>query len=152
MFRWNMSLETGIDGIDHGRRALLESMADFFLILDDTALNQKLVAERTGAIFTAMKTAFTTENAFLKPHGEMGAKHEAIHAAFLHSYVELCKKLVPRIKSLKQAQQACLEIYRLIDTGVYHHITDETQDYKHMARHPVKTGQAAALTSARAGS
>ena len=150
MFRWNMSLETGIADIDHGRRILLEAMADFFQILDTPSLNQKLVAERTGAIYTAMKAAFAAEDAMLSAHGETGIKHQATHAAFLLSYVELCKKLVPKIKGLKQAQQACLEIYRLIDTGVYHHVTDESVTYKHMVRHPASGGDA--VTSAKAGS
>ena len=141
MFHWNMSLETGIEVVDHGRRVLLEAMADFFQILDDPALNQRLVAERTGAIYTAMKAAFAAENTVLTPLGDEGGKHQAVHAAFLLSYVDLCKKLVPRIKSLKQARQACLEIYRLIDTGVYHHITDEALAYKHMAKHPPKPEQ-----------
>jgi hemerythrin len=140
MFCWNMSLETGIEEVDHGRRVLLEAMADFFLVMDDPALNHKLMAERTGAIFSAMKAAFSIENAFLKPHGEAGSKHEAAHAAFLLSYVELCKKLVPQVKNMKQAQQACLEIYRLMEGGLYHHISDEALGYKHMIRHPSKTG------------
>lgn len=140
MFRWNMSLETGIASVDRGRHLLLEAMADFFLILDDPALNQKLVAERTGAIYTAMKAAFTAEDKILETHGDQGIKHQAIHAAFLLHYVDLCKKLVPKIKNLKQAQQCCLEIYRLIDTGAYHHLNDEVLAYKHMTKHPAKTG------------
>ena len=135
MFLWNVSLETGIEGIDHGRRLLLESMADFFQIIDAPSLNQKLVAERTGAIYTAMKAAFAAENSLLEPQGDSGAKHQATHAAFLLHYVDLCKKLVPRIKTLKQAQQCCLEIYRLVDSGIYHHIKDEVLGYKHMAKH-----------------
>ncbi len=140
MFRWNMSLETGIESVDHGRRVLLEAMADFFQILDAPSLNPKLVAERTGAIYTAMKAAFVAEDTFLTPRGEEGTKHQATHAAFLLSYVELCKKLVPKLKTLKQAQQACLEIYRLVDTGLYHHIQDEALAYKHMVKHLEKTG------------
>ncbi|MDO8607580.1 MAG: hypothetical protein Q7R40_13665 [Phaeospirillum sp.] len=136
MFRWNMSLETGEKAIDHGRHRLLEAMADFFLIVDDPALNQKLVAERTGAIYTAMKTAFAAEDKVLASHGEAGTKHEATHAAFLLHYVELCKKLVPKIKNLKQARQSCLEIYRIVDGGIYHHLNEEVLAYKHMLKHP----------------
>lgn len=136
MFRWNMSLETGIAKVDHGRRALIEAMADFFQILDDPELNHRLVAERTGAIFTAMKTAFAAEDEFLKTRGEDAAPHLADHASFILSYVDLCKKLVPKIKGLKQAQQACLEIYRLIDLGLYRHLTGEAVAYKHMQKHP----------------
>lgn len=150
MFRWNMSLETGIADIDHGRRVLVEAMADYFQIIDLPSLNQKLVAERTGAIYTAMKAAFAAEDSVLNGHGEPGAKHQATHAAFLLSYVDLCKKLVPKIKTLKQAQQACLEIYRLVDTGVYHHVTDESVAYKHMLRHPASSD--GALTPAKTGS
>ena len=150
MFRWNMSLETGIADIDRGRRILLEAMADFFQILDMPSLSQRLVAERTGAIYTAMKAAFASEDAVLNNHGESGVTHQATHATFLRSYVDLCKKLVPKIKNLKQAQQACLEIYRLIDTGVYQHLTGESVTYKHMLRHPPSSGDA--VTSAKAGS
>ncbi|RAU20409.1 hypothetical protein CU669_18650 [Paramagnetospirillum kuznetsovii] len=144
MFRWNMSLETGLEAIDHGRRQLLEAMADFFQILDNPALNQKLVAERTGAIFTAMKAAFTAEDQYLKTRSESeGSPHMATHAAFMLSYVELCKKLVPKIKNIKQGQQACLEIYRNIDGGLYHHINDEALAYKHMVKHPAKAAEKA---------
>jgi hemerythrin len=132
MFLWNMSLETGIASVDHGRKALLETMADFFQVIDLPNLNQKLVAERTGAIYTAMKAAFTAENEYLKSQAEDSSAHQGRHADFLRTYVDLCKKLVPKIKTLKQAQQSCLEVYRLIDTGVYHHITDEVLAYKHM--------------------
>ena len=142
MFLWNMSLETGIEDVDHGRRVLLEAMADFFQIVDAPGLNQKLVAERTGAIYTTMKAAFAAEDAVLAPQGESGDRHKAVHAAFLLAYVELCRKLVPKIRSLKQAQQACLEIYRTIDTGPYLHIKDEVLAYKHMAKHPEKPGAA----------
>jgi hemerythrin len=135
MFRWSMSLETGNASVDHERRILLEAMADYFQIIDDPTLNQKLVAEKTGAIYTAMKNAFTAESPVLQSWGEEGVKHEATHASFLHSYVELCKKLVPKIKNLKQAQQACLEIYRLVEIAIYHHITEEAVTYKHWAKH-----------------
>lgn len=137
MFRWNMSLETGIAPVDQGRRVLIEAMADFFQIIDNPALNQKMVAERTGAIYTAMKTAFTAEDEFLKAQTTDTTSHQATHAAFLLAYVEMCKKLVPKIKMLKQAQQACLEIYRLIDTGVYRHVSEEVLPYKHMRQKPM---------------
>jgi hemerythrin len=151
MFRWNMSLATGIETIDHGRHQLLEAMADFFLILDDPALSQKLVAERTGAIFSAMKASFAAEDEFLKkrPEEEV-AKHLADHAAFQQSYVDLCKKFVPKIKNVKQAQQSCLEIYRNIDTGVYPHLNGEAMAYKHMLRHPAKSDDVPKSSSASA--
>lgn len=140
MFRWNMTLETGIESVDHGRRVLLEAMADFFLALDDPRLNQHLVAERTGAIFNAMKEAFAVEDKALASHSDAEAAHHiATHAALKLSYVDLCKKLVPRIKTLKQAQQVCLEIYRNIDSGLYHHINDEALAYKHRLKHPPAT-------------
>jgi hemerythrin len=142
MFRWNMSLETGIGGVDHGRRALIEAMADFFQILDAPDLNHRLVAERTGAIYKAMKAAFDAEGAVLTEHGDAGESHRLNHAKFLASYVDLCKKLVPSIKGPKQARQACLEIYQLIDTGLYRHLSEEAVGYKARLRHPPdrKTG------------
>lgn len=135
MFRWNMSMETGNDGIDHARRALLEAMADFFQILDARDLNQHLVAERTGQIFNAMKTAFTTENEVLKAHpSEASDHHIASHAAYQLAYVDLCRKVVPKIKTQKQAQQICLEIYRMIDDGIFQHLKAEALDYRHLTK------------------
>jgi len=133
MFRWNMSLETGIEAVDHGRRALIEAMADFFRTLDDPFLDRKIVAERTGAIFVAMKSAFAAEDAFLS--GRDGVEsHQATHGTLILAYVDLCKKMVPKIKNTKQAQQTCLEIYRIIDGGLYHHLKDEVLFYKTLVR------------------
>lgn len=142
MFRWNMSLETGIAPVDHARRHLLEAMDDFFQIIDSPALTQKQVAERTGAVFNAMKASFTAEEKYLatRPESE-SMPHMDKHAGLMQSYVDLCKKMVPRIKSIKQAQQACLEIYRCLDTAVSPHITDESLAYKHMVKHPVKMAE-----------
>ncbi|OAN45586.1 hypothetical protein A6A04_06725 [Paramagnetospirillum marisnigri] len=135
MLHWNMSLETGIAAVDHGRRQLLEAMVDFIQIVDDPGLNQKLVAERTGAIFKAMKVAFAAEEEFLNGRPEAdSAPHIASHAAYSLAYVDLCKKLVPKIRNLKQAQQACLEIYRCIEHGVFKHVGEEALAYKRMRR------------------
>lgn len=133
MFRWNMSLETGIGAIDSGRRMLIEAMADFFRCLDDPYLDRRTVAERTGAIFVAMKKAFAAEDAFLA--GRDGSEtHQSTHGTLILAYVDLCKKMVPKIKSAKQAQQTCLEIYRIIDGGLYHHLKDEVLFYKALVR------------------
>lgn len=137
MFRWNMSLETGIDTVDHGRRALIDAMADFFRILDDPLLDHAMVAERTGAVFLAMKAAFAAEDAFFAAHGLQADAHQARHGALILAYVDLCKKVVPKIKNLKQAQQICLEIYRIIDGSLYGHLKDEVQEYRALLRgHP----------------
>ncbi|SEH41000.1 hypothetical protein SAMN04244559_02175 [Magnetospirillum fulvum] len=133
MFRWNMSLETGIEAIDRGRRALIEAMADFFRALDDPFLDRRMVAERTGAIFIAMKAAFAAEDEFLNGR-DGGEAHQAKHGTLILAYVDLCKKMVPKIGTAKQAQQTCLEIYRIIDGGLYHHLKDEVLPYKAMVR------------------
>ncbi len=139
MFRWSMSLETGIASIDGHRRHLIEALDDFFLIMDDPLLNQKLVAARTGAVYTCMKVAFAAEDEILKSRGEAGESHIAAHAALLKTYVDMCRKMVPKARNLKQAQQTCLEIYRVIDSGVYPHVKGEALGYKH----PVKAAPAA---------
>lgn len=130
MFLWNMSLETGIETIDGHRRRLIEAMANFFLILDDAALSQRLVAERTGAIYTAMKATFAAEDEVLNSHGEAGEMHMATHATLLAAYIELCRKVVPKIKNVKQARQICLEIFTTIEKGLYIHIKDEALGYR----------------------
>jgi len=140
MFRWNMSLETGIESVDHGRRSLLEAMADFFRILDDPLLDHTMVAERTAMIFMAMKAAFAAEDAFFAANGIAAESHQATHGALILAYVDLCKKVVPRIRTLKQAQQTCLEIYRIIDGSLYSHIKDEVQDYKTLLRSRTTAG------------
>ena len=134
MFRWNMSLETGIEPVDLARRNLLEAMAEFFRILDDPLLDQAMIAERTGLIFLGMKAAFAAEDAFFTAQGLAAESHRATHSALLLAYVDLCKKVVPRIRTLKQAQQICLEIYRIIDGSLYDHLKNETLDYKMMLR------------------
>ncbi|WP_235720819.1 hypothetical protein [Magnetospirillum molischianum] len=128
-----MSLETDIESIDHGRRVLIEAMADFFRSLDDPFLDRTMVAERTGAIFIAMKAAFDAEASFLSTHGG-DESHMAAHATLILTYVGLCKKMVPKINTLKQAQQLSLEIYRIIDGGLYHHLKDEVLFYKALNR------------------
>jgi len=133
MFRWNMSLETGIEAVDCGRRAVIEAMADFFRCLDDPYLDRRTVAERTGAIFVALKKAFTAEDAYLSGC-EGGETHQSTHGTLILAYVDLCKKMVPKIKSAKQAQQTCLEIYRIIDGGLYHHLKEEVLFYKTLNR------------------
>jgi len=135
MFLWNMSLETGIAAIDLPRRQLIEAMADFFRILDDPTLNQKMVAEHTGTIYKFMKAAFTAEDQFLKAQtGEETEGHQTTHATQLAAYVDLCRKAVPKIRNLKQAQHICQEIYLVIDHGLYSHLKNEALDYKHLLR------------------
>lgn len=139
MFLWNMSLETGIPEVDRGRKHLLDAMADFFQGMDDSALGQHILATRTGAIFNAMKAAFAAEDAFLREHeGEEAEKHQASHAAISGAFVDLCRKLVPRIKNQKQARQSCLEIYQLVDEVLFHHMGKEVAFYRGLARSPVK--------------
>lgn len=139
MFLWNMSLETGIPEVDQGRKRLLGAMADFFQGMDDPALNQYILAGHTGAIFTAMKTAFAAEDAFLQSQGgENCERHQANHAALTSAFVDLCRKLIPKIKNHKQAQQCCLEIYQMVDEVLFHHITKEVAFYRDLARLQVK--------------
>lgn len=139
MFLWNMSLETGIPEVDQGRKRLMGAMADFFQIMDDPGLGQHLLAERTGAIFKAMKTAFAAEDAFLAARGgEAAEKHQASHLAMTAAFVDLCRKLVPKIKNHKQAQQSCLEIYQLVDDVLFHHLGKEVAFYRGLTRAPVK--------------
>lgn len=139
MFLWNMSLETGIPEVDQGRKRLLDAMADFFQGMDDPALGQHHLAVSTGAIFNAMKAAFAAEDAFLKSHGDEEAeKHQASHAALSGAFVDLCRKLVPKIRNHKQAQQGCLEIYRLVDEALFHHVTKEVAYYRGQPRPSVK--------------
>lgn len=139
MFLWNMSLETGIDEVDLGRKHLLGAMADFFQGMDDPALNQYILAGHTGAIFNAMKAAFAAEEAVLKAHdGEACEKHQTAHAALSAAFVDLCRKLIPKIKNHKQASQCALEIYQLVDEALFHHITKEVATYRGLGRAPVK--------------
>jgi hemerythrin-like metal-binding protein len=139
MFLWNMSLETGIENIDQGRKRMLGAMADFFQGMDDPALTQHVLAARTGAIFNAMKAAFATEDAFLQTQGgESAERHQANHAALSAAFIDLCRKLVPKIKNQKQAQQCCLEIYQLVDDALFHHITKEVESYRVLGRIQVK--------------
>lgn len=139
MFLWNMSLETGIDEIDKGRKRLLGAMADFFQGMDDPALGQPALAARTGAIFNAMKAAFAAEDAYLQEHDAADCeRHQASHAALTTAFVDLCRKLVPKIRNQKQARQCCLEIYQLVDDAIFHHITKEVAPYRDLARSPVK--------------
>ena len=139
MFLWNMSLETGIEEVDLGRKRLLGAMADFFQGMDNPALNQHILAGHTGAIFNAMKAAFAAEDTFLQAHGgEAGEKHQANHAALQAAFVDLCRSLIPKIKNQKQAQQCCLEIYQLVDDALFHHITKEVATYRSLPRPAVK--------------
>lgn len=139
MFLWNMSLETGIEEIDRGRKRLLGTMADFFQSMDDPALSHQIVAERTAAIFNSMKAAFAAEDAFLQERGGAGSDdHIAAHATQAKAFVDLCRKLIPRIKNPKQARQSCLEIFQVIDHGLFQHVTKEVVAYKHLAKLPVK--------------
>ncbi|MBI3447285.1 MAG: hypothetical protein HY055_18415 [Magnetospirillum sp.] len=139
MFLWNMSLETGIEEVDHGRKRLLGAMADFFQIMDDPNLNHQLLAERTGAIFNTMKAAFAAEDAFLQEHGGGdGEAHMATHASQAKAFVDLCRKLVPKVKNPKQARQSCLEIFQVVDNGLFHHVTKEVANYKQLAKHHVR--------------
>jgi hemerythrin len=139
MFLWNMSLETGIDEVDTGRKRLLGAMADFFQGMDDPSLSQQALAARTGAIFSAMKTAFAAEDAYLATREAAdGERHQASHAAITAAFVDLCRKLVPKIRNPKQARQSCLEIYRLVDEVVFHHITKEVTGYRDLNRSPIK--------------
>ncbi len=139
MFLWNMSLETGIESVDQGRKRVLGAMADFFQGMDDPTLTQQVLAARTGAIFTAMKAAFAAEDALLQTHGgEAAERHQVNHAALSAAFVDLCRKLIPKIKNHKQAQQCCLEIYQLVDDALYHHITKEVEGYRALGRVQVK--------------
>ncbi len=139
MFLWNMSLETGIAEVDLGRRRMLGAMADFFQGMDDPGLNQHMLAAHTGAIFNAMKAAFAAEDAFLKTHdGEAAEKHRMTHAALSAAFIDLCRKLIPKIKNHRQAQQCCLEIYQLVDDALFHHVTKEVAGYRDLGRIPVK--------------
>jgi len=139
MFLWNMSLETGNDEVDLGRKRMLGAMADFFQSMDDPGLNQHMLAARTGAIFNAMKAAFAAEDAFLKAQdGEAGEKHQMTHAALSAAFIELCRKLIPKIRTHKQAQQCCLEIYQMVDETLFHHITKEVAVYRGLGRVSVK--------------
>jgi hemerythrin len=139
MFLWNMSLETGIDDVDRGRKRMLGAMADFFQGMDDPALGQQMLASRTGAIFNAMKAAFAAEDAFLQAREAPDLeKHQASHAALSAAFVDLCRKLIPKIKTHRQAQQCCLEIYQLVDDAIFHHVTKEVNTYRALARTPVK--------------
>ncbi len=139
MFLWSMSLETGIEEVDLGRKRLLGAMADFFQNMDSPNLNQHILAGHTGAIFNAMKAAFAAEDAFLQANaGEAGEKHQINHAALTAAFVDLCRKLIPKIKNHKQAQQCCLEIYQLVDDALFHHITKEVTSYRALARPAVK--------------
>ncbi|ARJ64290.1 hypothetical protein WV31_00535 [Magnetospirillum sp. ME-1] len=139
MFLWNMSLETGIPDVDHGRKRLLGAMADFFQGMDDPALNQHILAGHTGAIFNAMKAAFAAEDAVLQSHGTEGCeRHQTNHAALTAAFVDLCRKLIPKIKTHKQAQQCCLEIYQMVDEVLFHHVTKEVAFYRDLARIQVK--------------
>lgn len=138
MFLWNMSLETGIEAVDQGRKRMLGAMADFFQGMDDPGLGQQMLAARTGAIFNAMKAAFAAEDAYLTEHNAPDLeRHQANHAALSAAFVELCRKLIPKIKTHKQAQQCCLEIYQLVDDAIFHHITKEVNGYRSLARSPV---------------
>jgi hypothetical protein len=132
MFRWTMSLETGIEPIDRCRRHLIEAMADFFRIMDDPFLNQKMVAEQTGAIYAAMKRSFAAEDPVLSQRSD--AAHIDRHAALLLAYVDLCRKVVPKIRNPKQAQQTCLEIYRVVEGGLHRHLKDEVLPYRTVGR------------------
>lgn len=139
MFLWNMSLETGIDEVDRVRRRVMEAMADFFQVMDDPSLDKTMLAARTGAIYNAMKAAFAVENQVLDAHGAPDReRHRANHAALAAAFVDLCRKLVPKIKSPRQAQQCCLEIYQLVDESLYHHLTKEVTAYRALAREPVR--------------
>jgi hemerythrin-like metal-binding protein len=139
MFLWNMSLETGIPEVDQGRKRLLGAMADFFQGMDNPTLNQHILAGHTGAIFNAMKAAFAAEDAFLQSHDAEGCeRHQANHAALTAAFVDLCRKLIPKIKNHKQAQQCCLEIYQMVDEVLFHHITKEVAFYRELARLHVK--------------
>ena len=139
MFLWNMSLETGIEDVDHGRKRLLGAMADFFQSMDDANLSHQTVAERTGAIFNAMKTAFAAEDAFLQRQGGADCDaHLAAHQAQMAAFVDLCRKLVPKIRNAKQAHQSCLEIFRVVDNGLFAHVTKEVASYKLLAKIQVK--------------
>jgi hemerythrin len=134
MFRWTMSLETGIAPIDREHRILIDSMAEFFRIIDDPLLNKTMVAERTGAVYAAMKAAFAVEDAILAERTPDSTQHQEQHAALVKSYVDLCRKVVPKIRGLKQAQQTCLEIFRVVDDGLYKHLKDEVLSYRTLAR------------------
>lgn len=139
MFLWNMSLETGIPEVDQGRKRLLGAMADFFQGMDDPALNQYILAGHTGAIFNAMKAAFAAEDAFLQTvGGEAAERHTTSHSGLMAAFVDLCRKLIPKIKSHKQAQQCCLEIYQMVDEVLFHHVTKEVALYRDLARMQVK--------------
>ncbi|KIM00644.1 hypothetical protein CCC_03246 [Paramagnetospirillum magnetotacticum MS-1] len=139
MFLWNMSMETGIETVDQGRKRVLAAMADFFQGMDDPALNQQILAARTGAIFNAMKTAFAAENAYLaEREAPDQEKHQANHAALSAAFIDLCRKLIPKIKNHKQAQQVCLEIYQLVDDAIFHHITKEVGNYRDLVRAQIK--------------
>jgi len=139
MFLWNMSLETGIEEVDRGRKRLLGAMADFFQGMDDPALNNHILAGHTGAIFNAMKAAFAAEDAVLKAYDcESCEKHQATHAALTAAFVDLCRKLIPKIKNHKQAQQCALEIYQLVDETLFHHITKDVASYRDLGRTQVK--------------
>lgn len=139
MFLWNMSLETGIPEVDQGRKRLLGAMADFFQGMDSPTLNQHILSGHTGAIFTAMKAAFAAEDAYLQAHGgEGGERHQSSHAALTAAFVDLCRKLIPKIKNHKQAQQCCLEIYQMVDEVLFHHITKDVAFYRDLARMQVK--------------
>lgn len=139
MFLWNMALETGIPEVDQGRKRLLGAMADFFQGMDDPALNQYILAGHTGAIFSAMKAAFAAEDAFLQTvGGEAAERHSASHSGLMAAFVDLCRKLIPKIKTHKQAQQCCLEIYQMVDEVLFHHVTKEVALYRDLARMQVK--------------
>lgn len=139
MFLWNMSLETGIDEVDRVRRRVMEAMADFFQVMDDPALDKTILAARTGAIYNAMKTAFAVENQVLDAQNAPDReRHQANHAALAAAFVDLCRKLVPKIKSPRQAHQCCLEIYQLVDESLFHHLTKEVTAYRVLTREPVR--------------